>query len=68
MLCCIAFNIYTNNMNPDQTAPKGEDWSEHMGESSTFPKSWTLENQNFKLAVCLQNIKNSKFYGQIPLD
>ena len=39
-----------------------------MGESSKFPKSWTLENQNFKLNVCLQNIKNSKFNGQIPLD
>ena len=39
-----------------------------MGESSKFPKPWTLENQNLKLAVCLQNIKNSKFDGQIPLD
>ena len=26
------------------------------------------ENQNFKLSVCFQNIKNSKFNGQIPLD
>ena len=39
-----------------------------MGESSKFQKSWTLENQNLKLAVCLQNIKNSKLNGQIPLD
>ena len=39
-----------------------------MGESSKFPKSWTLENQNLKRAVCLQNIKNSKFNGQILLD
>ena len=39
-----------------------------MGESSKFPKSWTLENQNLKLAVCLQIIKKSKFNGQIPLD
>ena len=36
-----------------------------MGEIS---KSRTLENQNLKLAVCLQNIKNSKSNGQIPLD
>ena len=33
----------------------------NMGES---PKSWTLESQNLKLAVCLQIIKNSKFNGQ----
>ena len=39
-----------------------------MGESSKFPKSWTLENQNLKLAVYLQVVKNSKFNGQIPLD
>ena len=39
-----------------------------MGESSKFPKSLTLENQNLKLAVCIQIIKNSKFNGQIPLD
>ena len=39
-----------------------------MGENSKFPKSWTLENQNLKLAVCLQIIKNSKFNGQIPFD
>ena len=39
-----------------------------MGESSKFPKSWTLENQNLKLAVCLQNIKKSKFNGQTPLE
>ena len=25
-----------------------------------FPKSWTLENQNLKLAVCLENIEKSK--------
>ena len=37
-----------------------------MGESSKFPKSWTLENQNLKLAVCLQIIKKSKLNGQIP--
>ena len=37
-----------------------------MGESSKFPKSWILENQNLKLAVCLQNIKNFKL--KIPLD
>ena len=40
----------------------------HMSESSKFPKSLSLENQNSKLAVCLQMIKNSKFNGQIPLD
>ena len=39
-----------------------------MGESSKFPKSWTLENQNLKLAVCLQNIKNSKINGKLPLN
>ena len=39
-----------------------------MGENSKFPKSWILENQNLKLAVCFQNIKNSKLNGQIPLD
>ena len=39
-----------------------------MKDSSKFPKSWTSENQNLKLAVCLQNIKNSKLNGQIPLD
>ena len=39
-----------------------------MGESSKFPKSFTLENQNLKLAVCRQIMKNSKFNGQIPLD
>ena len=39
-----------------------------MGESSKIPKSWTLENQNLKLAVCLQIIKKCKFNGQIPLD
>ena len=39
-----------------------------MGESSKFPKFWTLEIQNLKLAVCLQNIKNSKLNGQIALD
>ena len=38
------------------------------GWSSKFPKSWTLENQYLKPAVCLQNIKNSKLNGQIPLD
>ena len=42
--------------------------SDYMGESSKFPISWTLENQNSKLAVCLQNIKNSKLNGQLPLD
>ena len=40
----------------------------NMGESSKIPKSWTLENQNLKLAVCFQNIKKSKFNGQIPLE
>ena len=39
-----------------------------MGESSKFPKSSTLENQNLKLGVCFQNIENSKLNGQIPLD
>ena len=39
-----------------------------MGESSKFPKSLTLENQDLELAVCLQIIKDSKFNGQIPLD
>ena len=39
-----------------------------MGESSKFPKSCTLENQNLKLALRLQNTKNSKFNGQIPFD
>ena len=39
-----------------------------MGESSKSPKSWTLENQNLKLAVCLQNIQNFKYNGQIPSD
>ena len=29
----------------------------YMGESSKFPKSWTLEDKNLKLAVCLQIIK-----------
>ena len=40
----------------------------HTWVNSKFPKSWTLENQNLKLAVCLQIIKNSKFKGQIPLN
>ena len=31
-------------------------------------KSWTLEDQNLKLAVGLQNIKNSKLNDQIPLN
>ena len=39
-----------------------------MGKSSKFPKSWTLDNQNLKLAVCFQFIKKSKLNGQIPLD
>ena len=39
-----------------------------MGESKKFQKSWALENQYLKLAFCLQNIKKSKFNGQIPLD
>ena len=45
-------------------------WINSMGESSKFHKSWTLENQNLKFALCLQNIKNSKLNGQIhvPLD
>ena len=43
-------------------------FSGHMCESSKFPKSETLENQNLKLAVCLQNIESSMFNGQIPLD
>ena len=38
-----------------------------MGESSKFSKSWTLEYQNLKLALCLQMIKNSRLNGQIPL-
>ena len=42
--------------------------SHYMGESSKFPKSWTLENQNLKLTVFVQIIKNSKFNIQIPLD
>ena len=32
----------------------------HMGESSKFPKSWILEIQNLKLALCLQYSKNIK--------
>ena len=40
----------------------------YMDESSEFPKSWTLENPNLKLAVYLQIIKNSKSNGYIPLD
>ena len=40
----------------------------HMGESLKFPKSLSLENQNLKLAICLQNSKKSKLNGQIPLD
>ena len=43
-------------------------YNAYMGESSKFLKSLTLKNQNLKLAVCLQNIKNSKFNDQIPLD
>ena len=39
-----------------------------MGEISKFPKSWNLENQNIKLAVCLQNIKHSKLNAKIPLN
>ena len=35
-----------------------------MDENSEFPKSLALENQNFKLTVCLQNIESSKFNGQ----
>ena len=43
---------------------------EPIGESSKFPKSWTCssKNKNLKLAVCLQNIKTSKYNGQLPLD
>ena len=33
----------------------------HMGESSKFPKSWTLEIQILKLAGCLQKWKKFKF-------
>ena len=40
----------------------------NMGENSKLPNSITLENQNLKLDVCLQIIKNLKFNGQIPLD
>ena len=37
-----------------------------MGESSKFPKSWTLEVQNLKLALCLQNSKKkSSLTGQM---
>ena len=39
-----------------------------MGKSLKFLKSRTLENQNLKLAVCLQNITISKLHDQIPLD
>ena len=39
-----------------------------MDESSKFQKSRTLENQNLKVAVCLQNITYSKLNGQLPLD
>ena len=39
-----------------------------MGKSLKFPKSGALEYQNLKLAVCLQNIENSKLNVQIPLD
>ena len=39
-----------------------------MVKYSKFLNSWTLKNQNFKLAVCLQNIINAKLNGQIPLD
>ena len=39
-----------------------------MGEASKFSQFLTLENQNLKLGVCLQNIKNSKINGQMPLD
>ena len=35
---------------------------------SKFEKSWTLENQNLKLAYASIIIKNSKFNGQIPLE
>ena len=32
-----------------------------MGESSKFPKSWTLETPILNLAVCPLNIHNFKF-------
>ena len=39
-----------------------------IGESSKFPKSWTLENQDLKLAACLQITKTSKYNGQTASD
>ena len=42
--------------------------AECMGEISKFLKSWTLENQNLKLAVWLQNVRNSKIDEQTPFD
>ena len=37
----------------------------NMGESSKFQKSWTLENQLSKLALCLTNINNFQFKWSI---
>ena len=54
-------------MQPMKNSLLGQKYSS-MGENSKFPKSWTLENHNLKIAVCLQIIKNSKFNGQKPLD
>ena len=62
--------LVTSDM-PPMSLPTDDISTEYhvlMGESSKFPKSRTLENQNLKLAVCLQNIKNFKLNGQLPLD
>ena len=36
-----------------------------MGESSTFQKSWTFQNQILKLAVCLKSVNNFKYKWSI---
>ena len=71
ILCMRSAKALVTSDMPPMSLPTDDISTEYhvlMGESSKFPKSRTLENQNLKLAVCLQNIKNFKLNGQLPLD
>ena len=59
-----------NNIDPNQTAliEQFDQDTYLMGESSKFPKSWTLEKQIFKLAGCLQKSISSHLNGELCLD